>query len=112
AERPVADLVVVRGEHHEPVPARPGRQRATPWSSAERRPPAVVYEDPGQGGGQGVGRAEVDVVAMAFAAEQRVDRVVHVVGPLRGHPQTAVRYGGDHRGVVQVRLGDQGQRAV
>src|SRR5699024_8079808 len=33
-----------------------------------------------------------------------------VVVPLRGHTHTALVGGGDHRGIVQVGLGDQAQR--
>ena len=55
-------------------------------------------------------RAEIRVVALPFAGHGRMDRVVDVVVPLRGHAQTACVARGDQPGIVEVALGDQGQR--
>src|SRR5271166_1062537 len=87
AEGPVSDLVVIlqvteeavsgHAEHVDLPPVRP---------AAEGGPDAVVEEHPGVGLGQRRQRPEVAVVALPFAGDRRVHRVVEVVAPLRGQP--------------------------
>ena len=52
-------------------------------------------------------RPKSRVVAVALAGDERVERVVEVVVPLRVHPEPAVRERCDHPDVVEVRFGDQ-----
>ena len=81
AERAVADLVVVLGEDDEPL----GRRvvAGAPKRVAERRRSAVVDERARERLGELRHVAEVGVVALALAGEQRAQRVVEVVGPVR-----------------------------
>ena len=55
-------------------------------------------------------RAEIDVVARAFAGGPRMKMVVDVVRPLSVHAETTFGDGGHHRGVVQIGLRDEGKR--
>ncbi len=55
-------------------------------------------------------RAEIAVVALTFTGDRGVDRVVDVVVPLCGHAEAAPVPRSDQPGVVEVALGDQGQR--
>ena len=77
---------------------------------------AVVDEDLAVRLVERLDRTEVDVVAVPLAREVRVERVVHVVGPLGGHAEPrrsrggALADGGDGRGLVEVGLRDEGQR--
>ena len=70
-----------------------------------------MHEGPGQCGPDGRRRPEVRVVPLALARHERVDRVVHVVRPLRGHAVAARSRRGDGGGVVEVGLGDEGQQS-
>ena len=94
------------GGHAEHVDLPPVR------AAAERGPDAVVEEHPGVGLGQRRQRPEVAVIALPFAGDRRVHRVVEVVAPLRGQAVPARLPGGDQAGVVGVGLGDQDQLAV
>ena len=57
-------------------------------------------------------RAEVGVVALGLPGERRVQGVVDVVAPLRVQPVAAGLARRDQPRVVEVRLGDEGQRAA
>ncbi len=63
-----------------------------PLLAPEARPAPVVEEHLGEGLGQHPRLGEVGVVAAGLAGERHVQRVVHVVGPLRRHarPPSAV----------------------
>ena len=113
ADGAVADLVVVLQVAEElPAGQRRGVDRPAVVPPAEARPGAVVEEGAGEDLGQAAeaGGGEVGVVALALAGQQRVQRVVEVVAPLRGQAHAAGHPRGDHAGVVEVALGDQGQR--
>ena len=88
ADRAVADLVVVlqvaRRTRCAGIASRStGRPCVRPRNDDQR---AVVEERAGQRLGQRAERAEVGVVALPLAGQQRVQRVVEVVVPLRVQP--------------------------
>ena len=82
AERAVADLVVVLGEHDELLgrPVVGGRAEAAPRNS-DQSPSCTCGRRNALASCATV--AEVRVVAVALAGEQDAQRVVEVVGPLR-----------------------------
>ena len=109
----VADLVVVLVGHHEP----PGRHvlgvdgRAV-VALAERRERPVVEEPLLAHLGQRLERLEVGVVAGGLAAQRDVDGVVEVVAPLRVEAVATGLARAHEERVVEVGLGDQGERAA
>ena len=109
AEQAVADLVVILAEHHEALEGQVGG--GVPVASAAvRRVPPVVDEAIPVGFDQILEAAEILVVPLPFPGEQGVQGVMKVVGPLGLQPQAAGLRGADDPGVVEVALGDQGQR--
>jgi len=69
-----------------------------------------VHEHPGEGLGEDGRISEVHVVAEPLAGQQRMQGVVEVVAPLRGHPHPARADRLDHPRVVEVGLGDEAKR--
>ena len=90
ADGPVADLVVILQVAEEAVSGNAEHVDLPPVRlAAEGGPVAVVKEHPGVGLGQRRQRPEVAVVALSFAGDRGVHRVVEVVAPLRGQPVAA-----------------------
>jgi hypothetical protein len=113
ADRPVADLVVVLAGDDEPprrqVRGVDGRAVvATPegGEGAVVEEPALAHLD------QRAERLEVGVVAAGLTGQRHVHCVVEVVAPLPVDAEAPRRARCHHAGVVQVGLGDQGQRTA
>ena len=105
-DRAVPDLVVVLGEHDEPLPGEPGR-RSTETVVTKGRVPTGVDVALAERGREIRHRTEVRVVVVALAGEQHVQRVVEVVAPLRVATHPAVGLRGDEARVVRGALRDQ-----
>ena len=107
----VADLVVVLvADHQPPGRHRRGVDRDAVVALAERGEGAVVEEAALADLRQRRERLEVGVVALGLAGQRHVHRVVEVVAPLRVQPVAARLARRHQHRVVQVGLGDQGQR--
>ena len=105
AEGPIPDLVVVLVEDHEPLGGQVVGGRAEPPAS-ERRVGAVVDERAVPALGEIGDRAEVGVVPVEVAGDERPQRVVEVVGPRRVATPAADGAVPHHPRVVQPALGD------
>ena len=109
---PVPHLVMILEEGDEPV--APGHGPAVDrfaTSSPEGGEGAVVPEGTREHLGQDGQRTEVDVVGLALTGHESVEGVVDVVVPLRIEPEPALGARRDDGRVVQIRLGDEQQRA-
>lgn len=114
ARCPVAHLVVVLDEGDEGmsiVVRTRGFDLRPPVLLPEGRIGPIVLKDALEGLFHAGRRAEIDVVARAFAGGPRMKMVVDVVRPLSVHAETTFGDGGHHRGVVQIGLRDEGKRA-
>src|SRR3954451_16323521 len=103
AEHAVADLVVVLREHHELL-AVARLWRRTVFASAVRRVLAGVEIAGGQRSREIAGAAEADVVAIAFAGEERMQRVMKIVAPLRIEAEAEVVFRRDDAGGGELAL--------
>src|SRR5262249_62088720 len=108
ASSPVADLVVILQAHDEPVTGESGGRSAVA-ATPEYRVAPVVNERRLECLGQVREAPEVRVVAVPFAGEHGMERVMEIVGPLGVEPITARLTRPKEPRVIQIALRHQGQ---
>ena len=105
-QSPVSYLVVVLNADDKPISGQV-RGWASVATATKRRVPSVIHEAAGENLRDGADAAKILKVALPFASQRRMHRVVKIVGPLCIQPVTSSIPALDVSGIIGIAFRDE-----